>query len=119
MPPVAERLRQAYPALPERAGVGSTPANSDAQHVPSFRRWRFEMKLSLLIDIKNIESDKLKLVDDTKPFMIHRIMNKIVEELKLNVVCECSHQFDSNHSPYGVTMIYLLSESHFICSYVC
>ncbi len=27
-------------------GVGSIPANPDAQNVPSFRRWRFEMKLS-------------------------------------------------------------------------
>jgi hypothetical protein len=27
-------------------GVGSIPANSDAQNVPSFRRWRFEMMLS-------------------------------------------------------------------------
>jgi hypothetical protein len=27
-------------------GVGSIPANSDAQYVPPFRRWRFEMKLS-------------------------------------------------------------------------
>ena len=26
--------------------MGSIPANSDAQNVPSFRRWRFEMKLS-------------------------------------------------------------------------
>jgi hypothetical protein len=43
---VAERLRRAYPALPERAGVGSIPANPDAQNVPSFRRWRFGMKLS-------------------------------------------------------------------------
>jgi hypothetical protein len=31
LPPVAERLRRAYPALLERAGVGSIPANSDAQ----------------------------------------------------------------------------------------
>jgi hypothetical protein len=46
MPPVAERLRQAYPALLERAGVDSILANSDAQNVPCFRRWRFEMKLS-------------------------------------------------------------------------
>ncbi len=46
MPPVAERLRRAYPALPEWDGVGSIPANSNAQNVPSFRRWRFEMKLS-------------------------------------------------------------------------
>jgi hypothetical protein len=44
MPPVSERLRRAYPALLERAGVGSIPANSDAQNVPSFRRWQFEMK---------------------------------------------------------------------------
>ncbi len=44
--PVAERLRRAYPALLERAGLGLIPANSDAQNVPSFRRWRFEMKLS-------------------------------------------------------------------------
>jgi hypothetical protein len=46
MPSAAERLRQAYPALPGRAGVGSIPAKSDALNVPSFRRWRFEMKLS-------------------------------------------------------------------------
>jgi hypothetical protein len=43
---VAERLRQAYPTLLEWAGVGSIPANSDALNVPSFRRWRFDMKLS-------------------------------------------------------------------------
>jgi hypothetical protein len=54
MPPVAERLRRAYPALPERVGVGSIPANSDAQNVPSFRRWRFEMKLkSLFFVVEN------------------------------------------------------------------
>jgi hypothetical protein len=46
MPTVAERLRQAYPALTERAGVGSVPANPDARNVPSFHRWRLEMKLS-------------------------------------------------------------------------
>jgi hypothetical protein len=28
------------------AGVGSIPANPDAQNVPPFRRWRLEMKLS-------------------------------------------------------------------------
>ncbi len=28
------------------ASVGSIPDNPDAQNVPSFRRWRFEMKLS-------------------------------------------------------------------------
>jgi hypothetical protein len=33
----------------ERAGVGSIPANPDARNVPSFRRWRHEMKLSPLL----------------------------------------------------------------------
>ncbi len=61
----------------------------------------------ILIDVKNISGDKLKLVDDIKPFM-----DKVVEELKLNVVGECSHQFQKFNSPYGATMIYLLSESH-------
>ena len=61
----------------------------------------------ILVDIKNISSDKLKLVEDVKPFM-----DKLVEELKLNVVGECSHQFEKFNSPYGATMVYLLSESH-------
>ena len=61
----------------------------------------------ILVDIKNISSDKLKLVEDIKPFL-----DKLVEELKLNVVGECSHQFEKFNSPYGATMIYLLSESH-------
>jgi hypothetical protein len=46
MPAVAERLRRAYPAPMGRAGVVSIPANPDARNVPSFRRWRFEMKIS-------------------------------------------------------------------------
>ncbi len=33
-------------------------------------------------------------------------------EIKLNVVGECSHQFNKDNMPYGATMIYLLSESH-------
>ena len=61
----------------------------------------------ILVDIKNISSDKLKLVEDIKPFL-----DKLVEELKLNVVGECSHQFKKDNSPYGATMLYLLSESH-------
>ena len=61
----------------------------------------------ILVDIKNISSDKLKLIEDVKPFL-----DKLVEELKLNVVGECSHQFEKFNSPYGATMIYLLSESH-------
>ena len=39
-------------------------------------------------------------------------MDKVVEELNLNVVGECSHQFKKDNVPYGATMIYLLSESH-------
>ena len=35
-----------YPAPLGAGGVGSIPANPDAQNVPSFRRRRFEMKLS-------------------------------------------------------------------------
>jgi S-adenosylmethionine/arginine decarboxylase-like enzyme len=42
----------------------------------------------ILIDIKNVDSDKLKVVEYMKAFL-----DKIVEELKLNVVGECSHQF--------------------------
>jgi S-adenosylmethionine decarboxylase proenzyme len=61
----------------------------------------------ILIDVKNIDSDKLKLVEHIKPFM-----DILVEELKLNVVGECSHQFEKDNNPYGVTMVYLLSESH-------
>ena len=61
----------------------------------------------ILIDVKNIDSDKLKLVENIKPFM-----DNLVEELKLNVVGECSHQFEKDNIPYGATMIYLLSESH-------
>ena len=41
----------------------------------------------ILIDVKNIESDRLKTVEMIKPFM-----DKVVEELNLNVVGECSHQ---------------------------
>ncbi len=61
----------------------------------------------ILIDVKNIESDRLKTVD-----YIELIMDKVVEELKLNVFNKCSHQFKKDNVPYGVTMIYLLSESH-------
>ena len=58
----------------------------------------------ILMDIKNVDSDKLKFFDDMKVFF-----DKIVEELKLNVVGECSHRFQKN-SPHGATTIYLLSE---------
>ena len=61
----------------------------------------------ILIDVKNIDSNKLKLVEHIKPFM-----NLLIDELKLNVVGECSHQFKKDDEPCGVTMVYLLSESH-------
>jgi S-adenosylmethionine decarboxylase len=61
----------------------------------------------ILIDVKNIESDKLKTVENLKPFM-----DKVVEELNLNVVGECSHQFKKDNVPDDATMVYLLSESH-------
>ena len=61
----------------------------------------------VLIDVKNVNSDKLRLIDDIKPFM-----DKVVEVLKLNVVGECSHQFKKDNNTHGVTMVYLLSESH-------
>ncbi len=38
--------------------------------------------------LKNVNSDKFKLVEDIK-----LLLDKIVEELKLSVVGECSHQF--------------------------
>ena len=34
------------PCSSRAGGVGSIPSNSDAQNAPSFRCWRFEMKLS-------------------------------------------------------------------------
>ena len=61
----------------------------------------------ILIDVKNVSSDKLKLREDIKPFM-----DKVEEELNLKVVGECLYQFEKDNNPYGVTMIYLLSESH-------
>ncbi len=41
----------------------------------------------ILIDVQNIESDRLKTVESLKQFM-----DKVVQELNLNVVGECSHQ---------------------------
>ncbi len=44
--------------------------------------------------------------------MIRQLMDKVVEELNLNIVVECLHQFKNDNVPYGATFIYLLSESH-------
>ncbi len=38
--------------------------------------------------------------------------NRISEELKLNVVGGCSHQFKKDNIPYGAALIYLLAGSH-------
>jgi hypothetical protein len=58
----------------------------------------------ILIDVKNIESEKLRTVEVMRPFM-----DKVTEELKLNVVGECSHQVKQDNVTYGATMVYLLS----------
>ncbi len=49
--------RRIFPAPLGAGGVGSIPANSDAQNVPSFRRWRFEMKLSPFFCDRRIMTD--------------------------------------------------------------
>jgi S-adenosylmethionine decarboxylase len=61
----------------------------------------------ILIDVKNIDSDKLKTVEMINPFM-----EIIIEELNLNIIGECSHQFENFNGHYGATTIYLLAESH-------
>ena len=48
----------------------------------------------ILIDVKNIENDRLKTVEMIKPFM-----DKVVEELNLNVVDQCSYQFEKDDLP--------------------
>jgi S-adenosylmethionine decarboxylase len=58
----------------------------------------------LIIDVDDIEDySVLETIDGIRP-----LMEKIIENCKLNVVGKCEHQF----SPYGATMLYLLSESH-------
>ena len=59
------------------------------------------MGKQILIDVKGISSDKLKTVEMITPFM-----DKVVEELKLNVVGQCSYQFEKDILPYGATMLY-------------
>ena len=54
------------------------------------------VRKQILIDVKNISSNKLKTIDMIKPFM-----DKVVEELNLNVVGQCSHQFEKDNLPYG------------------
>ena len=56
----------------------------------------------ILIDVKNITGDKLKTVEMIRPFM-----DRVIEALNLNVLAECSHQFEKNGLPHGATMIYI------------
>ncbi len=60
----------------------------------------------MFIDVENIENDKLKTFEMKKPFM-----DKVIDELKLNVVGECSHQFKKD---YCATMVYFFLESHLL-----
>jgi hypothetical protein len=46
----------------------------------------------ILIDTKNIDSTKLKLIKNVQP-----LMEKIVQELNLNVVQKCEHCVTKNH----------------------
>ena len=56
----------------------------------------------LIIDVEDIEEySVLETIDGIRP-----LMEKIIENCKF--VGKCEHQF----SPYGATMLYLLSESH-------
>ena len=58
----------------------------------------------LIADVRNIFNINLmKTVDGVKP-----LMEKIINEMKLNVEGEISHQFQ----PFEATLLYLLAESH-------
>ena len=61
----------------------------------------------ILLDAKNIDPKKLKLIENITP-----VMDKIVQELNLNVDKKTDHQFEKDGVPYGCTMIYLLAESN-------
>ena len=61
----------------------------------------------ILIDTKDIDSTKLKLIEN-----VQTLMEKIIQELNLTVVQKCEHQFEKDNMPYGCTMMYLLPESH-------
>ena len=56
----------------------------------------------ILVDTKNIDSNKLKLLENIQP-----LMGKIVQEFNLNMVQKCEHQFEKDNVPYGCTMMYL------------
>lgn len=59
----------------------------------------------LIVDIDDIEDiTALETIEGIKP-----LMEQIINYCKLNVVGCCEYQFN----PYGATILYLLSESHF------
>ena len=58
----------------------------------------------IIVDVEDIEDYSiLETIECVKP-----LMEKIIERCNLNVVGKCEHQF----TPYGATILYLLSESH-------
>ncbi len=72
----SESLRRAYPALSERAVVGSIPANPNTRNVPSFSRWRFGMKLSLFTNWSNNKpSNTIQLLNFHENQITIEIMN--------------------------------------------
>lgn len=58
----------------------------------------------IIIDIYDIDNNELLKFNDS----IINILDKIVNKFNLNVVNKAIHQFE----PYGVTGVYVLSESH-------
>lgn len=58
----------------------------------------------IIVDVEDIvDYSVLETIEGITP-----LMEKIIENCYLNVVGKCQHQF----SPYGATILYLLSESH-------
>ncbi len=65
---------------------------------------RMHLGKELTADVEDIEDySVLETIEDIKP-----LMEKKIESCRLHVVGKCQQQF----SPYGATMLYLLSESH-------
>ena len=55
----------------------------------------------VLMDVKNIETT---IINDVS--LIQAFLDKVIEELKLNIVGECSKEFK-----HGITKVYLLSNN--------
>jgi len=61
----------------------------------------------ILLDAKDINPKKLKLIENIQP-----LMDKLIKQFNLNVVQKSEHQFEKDGEPYGCTMVYLLAESN-------